>query len=166
MLSDDFTRLFREEHRAVRDALLDLVEALRARDFERARALLGRTAALTGPHFRYEEEVLYPSLTPIFGEGYVRKLLTDHDRAIGIAAKLAGQLEAATLTEEQAEEAVRLVRRILPHVSDCDGLSIMVERLPEEQIAGILAARNEARAANLDLLRWANEVRKRRYIVP
>jgi hypothetical protein len=49
----------------------------------------------------------------------------------------------------------------LPHVSDCDGLSIMVERLSEEKIRSILDARDRALQAGLDLLSWANEVRAR-----
>jgi hypothetical protein len=53
VLADRFTELFRREHRQVRDGLLELVEKFEARDLEGARALLGRLAALTGPHFRY-----------------------------------------------------------------------------------------------------------------
>jgi len=43
--------------------LLDLIQAFQDRNLSRARELLGRVAALTGPHFRYEEEALYPALT-------------------------------------------------------------------------------------------------------
>lgn len=54
MLADRFTQVFREEHRQVRDFLLDLIQAFQDRNLPRARELLGRLAALTGPHFRYE----------------------------------------------------------------------------------------------------------------
>jgi len=67
----------------VRDALLDLVQAFREYDGARIKALLHHTAVLTGPHFRYEEEALYPNLVDILGEEYVEKLLGDHDRVIG-----------------------------------------------------------------------------------
>ena len=43
-------------------------------------------------------------------------------------------------------------RSILPHVSDCDGLSIMVERFPDERIRTILETRQRALAADVDLL--------------
>jgi hypothetical protein len=76
-LADQFTQMFREEHRQVRDTLRDLVQAL-----------LRQAAALTGPHFRYEEEYLYPGLVQIFGEEYIEKLLGDHGVAIGTAKKL------------------------------------------------------------------------------
>jgi hypothetical protein len=49
--------------------------------------LLQKTAELTGPHFRYEEEVLYPGLVEIFGGKYIGSLFTAHDGAIGVARK-------------------------------------------------------------------------------
>src|SRR5512147_2453903 len=88
MLADDFARIFRYEHRIVRDTLLDLVQAFEDRDRERIHILLTSVARFTGPHFRYEEESMYPALTGIFGEEYVQKLLRDHDRAIEVAEEL------------------------------------------------------------------------------
>lgn len=49
----------------------------------------------------------------------------------------------------------------MPHVSDCDGLSIMVERLPTEKVQSILDARDHSLRAGLDLLQWAKQVRTR-----
>ncbi len=113
-LADQFTQMFREEHRAVRDTLLDLVQAFTQRDKAKVQALLGRTAALTGPHFRYEEESLYPALVVIFGEEYIQKLLEDHDRAIGTAKKLMEIAAQGSLTDAAVARAVRLVRSIPP----------------------------------------------------
>lgn len=53
---------FREDHRKVRDGLLDIIGALKAKEVPRARDILGNLNNLVGPHFRYEEEALYPSL--------------------------------------------------------------------------------------------------------
>lgn len=166
MLADEFNRAFRSEHRAVRDVLLDVVEALRNRDRPRAGQLLARLISLTGPHFRYEEESLYPALVEIYGLGYVKKLLADHDKAIGIVKRLVEIVEDESLEGESAEEAIRLVRGVLPHVSDCDGLSIMVERLPQERVEEVLAIRERALSSGLDLLAWAEQVRRRRSIPP
>ena len=160
-LADQFTHMFRVEHREIRDTLLDLVEAFQKRDQLRARALVHRTAALAGPHFRYEEESLYPYLVKIFGDEYIEKLLHDHDGAIDAARKLATLGAKGELTDAEIQEAVRLTQSILPHVSDCDGLSIMVERLPDHDVDTIFTTRDRSRAAGLDLLRWATEVRGR-----
>ncbi len=165
-LADEFTQMFREEHRSVRDVLLDLIQALQERDRARIQSLLNQTAALAGPHFRYEEEALYPGLVEILGEEYIQKLLRDHDLAIGIAKKLVEMAGKELLTDDDVAKAVLFVQSILPHVSDCDGLSIMVERLPEEKVEAFFASRDHARSANLNLLQWAEEVRSRPATVP
>lgn len=161
MLADHFTQIFREEHRSVRDTLLDLVRAFENRDTTRINLLLHQTARLTGPHFRYEEEALYPGLTEIFGEEYIEKLLRDHDRAIGTAKALVELGSKNDLTDRDIATATRLIRSILPHVSDCDGLSIMVERLPTGKVKAILDARDRSRSKGLDLIQWASQVRNR-----
>jgi hypothetical protein len=77
-----FAAVFREEHRAVRDLLFDLVDAHELGDEERAGNVTSEVARVTGPHFRYEEEALYPALVPVFGPDYIEKLLGDHDLAM------------------------------------------------------------------------------------
>ncbi len=160
-VSDTFTDVFRQEHRAVRDRLFDLIEAFRAADTARARALLVEITALTGPHFRYEEESLYPSLIEVFGRSYVDKLLDDHDGAVRTVRRLIELASQDNIDGRESDEAVAGVQSILPHVSDCDGLSIMVERFPEDRVRTILDTRQRAQASNLDLLTWASTVRGR-----
>lgn len=161
-LVDEFTDIFRAEHRQVRDRLLELISAFERRDPTKAAALLDTIAQLTGPHFRYEEEALYPALTDIFGLDYIEKLLADHDQAIANARRLVQLAQQDALTDTDAAEATALARAILPHVSDCDGLSIMVEVIPDESVRSVLIARDHARLDDLDLLAWSSTVRERR----
>lgn len=114
----------------MRDLLFDLIDAFGDRDLSRASVLLGEIAAATGPHFRYEEESLYPNLVDVFGADYVDKLLGDHDQAVRTARRLVELAGQPQLSDAEVDEAVAGARSILPHVSDCDGLSIMVERFP------------------------------------
>lgn len=165
-LVERFAQVFRAEHRVVRDELLELMQAFQAREPTRIRSLLDRIAADAGPHFRYEEEALYPALVEIFGPEYVEKLLGDHDRVIGTAGSLAALAAKAPLDDEDVAYGVRLVRSILPHVSDCDGLSIMVERLAPAAVQEILDARDRSLRDGLDLLEWAREVRRRPSVGP
>jgi hypothetical protein len=157
-----FTETSRAEHRQVRDLLLELMRAFGDRDAGRARALVAAVAKVTGPHFRYEEEVMYPQLAGIFGDAYVGKLLDDHDGAIRNARELLWLSGHDQLTAEQAERGAELARQILPHVSDCDGLAIMVETLPDDVADRILSARKTAMDVGLDLLTWASAARDRR----
>ncbi len=166
MTAETFSVTFRDEHRQVRDALLELIEAFQRRDKSQAQSLLSRIAALTGPHFRYEEEALYPSLVEIFGPEYIEKLLSDHDKAIALARKLVELSGKEPLTDDDIIQATRYVRFILPHVSDCDGLSIMVERLSEEKVKNIFDVRERSLNAGLNLLDWAGSVRGRPEATP
>lgn len=160
-MSDQFSQAFRDEHRLVRDALLDLVEAFQKRDSHRAQSILEEAAKLAGPHFRYEEETLYPYLVKIFGRDYIEKLLDDHNRIIETISTLVEFSRNEQLSDDEVQTATDLTRTILPHVSDCDGLSIMVERLSSEKVQSILQSRDRAFSENLDLFRWVGEARKR-----
>lgn len=96
----------------------------------------------------------------IFDPAYVDSLLDDHDGVVAGARRLV-ELAGGALDDADVAEAVAVVRGILPHVSDCDGLSIMVERLDDATVRGILDARDRSLEAGVDLLRWADEIRRR-----
>ena len=104
---------------------------------------------------------MYPALVEFFGPVYVESLCVEHDAAIGAARRLAELVGRAPRGGAEREATEVLARGLLPHVSDCEGLSIMVERLPEREVERILDRRRLARAQALDLLRWADEARLR-----
>ncbi|MEO8091496.1 MAG: hemerythrin domain-containing protein [bacterium] len=160
-LAEECSDILRGEHRQVRDLLLGAIEAAQEGSPVRMRAPLGEIAALTGPHFRYEEEALYPLLTSIFKPEYVEHLLGAHDDAIAAARRLVELAGQRSLSDGEAREAVGPLRGILPHVSDCDGLSIMVELLDEPDVQVILDTRERSLVAGLDLLEWADRARSR-----
>lgn len=149
---------FREDHRKVRDGLLELMEALQSKDVVKARKILDKINVLVGPHFRYEEEVLYPTLRVFLGE-YVDQLLTEHDGVIATARSCAGLLKKDSLTGEEAKQAVSAARTLLIHVSNCDGLSILSERLNKKEIDTLSEKLAAARKAGVPLLDWAETIR-------
>ncbi|MER3406002.1 MAG: hypothetical protein C4289_13260, partial [Chloroflexota bacterium] len=71
-----------------------------------ARRVLGTLNEVAGPHFRFEEESLYPALRPFFSS-YVDKLYRDHDGAIETARQLLELVSREQLSEEEAEEGAR-----------------------------------------------------------
>src|SRR3989338_1491263 len=115
---------FRNDHRKVRDGLLDIIDALKAKDVVKARKILGDINTAVGPHFRYEEETLYPTLRVFLGE-YVDQLVFEHDGVIDTARTCATLLEKDNLTDEEAGQAAEAARKLLVHVSNCDGLAIL-----------------------------------------
>jgi hypothetical protein len=83
MASLDPLAEFRADHRQVRDGLIELTNALQAKDIKRAREILGQIDKLVGPPFRFEEEALYPALRVFLGE-YIDDLIKEHDGVIAI----------------------------------------------------------------------------------
>jgi len=161
MKKEVFFEEFRQEHREIRDLLFDMITSFGEQDFEKSGALLERLDVLTGPHFRYEEEALYPALIQVYGEHYINKLLTDHDLAIARAKKLNSKIETGSKEKDDIADCINTVRSILPHVSDCEGLSIMVEKLDDGIVDSICTSMEEARAANLPLIKWSETARAR-----
>lgn len=154
---------FREDHRKVRDGVIGLSEALEAKDIKKAREVLGEINVLVGPHFRYEEEALYPALRKFLGE-YVDQLLGEHDGAIATARTAAALLAKDTLTDEEFAQARKAALGILVHVSNCDGLAILSERFSQEALEGLGARFAESRKSGVPLLEWADTIRKRQKV--
>ena len=151
---------FREDHRKVRDGLLKIMDALQAKDVVKARKVLGNLNVLVGPHFRYEEETLYPALRIFLGE-YVDQLLKEHDGVIDTARGCAELLQKDALTEEEAKQASDAARALLIHVSNCDGLAILSERLKKKELDNLSKKFAEVRKLGVNLLDWAANIRNK-----
>lgn len=156
----DVIEEFREDHRKVRDGLLDIIDALKAKNIGRAEEILGDLNTMVGPHFRYEEETLYPTLKVFLGE-YVDQLLKEHDGVIETAHVCAELLNQGSLTDEEAAQAAEAARALLIHVSNCDGLAILSERLTPEELEELGQKFTAAREAGVSLLDWAENIRNR-----
>jgi hypothetical protein len=155
-----FVEGFRNEHRAARDAFLGIAEALRDRDPSRIGPLMQTANSVIGPHMRYEEEKMYPALAALFGDDYVERMLEDHDRAFGVASRLMELAGHDPITDEDVEEGERLIRGMLPHVTDCDGLVLAIEVLPEDRQRAVFDARDRALDQPVTMMEWG-EIRGR-----
>ena len=78
--------------------------------------------------------------------------------------ELAELAEAEEITPEQAGYGLELIRRLLPHVSDRDGLAVIVEVLPEETVQEIVRAREKSKRSGKTLLDLAKGKKKRRRV--
>jgi hypothetical protein len=148
---------FHADHTQVVQALLDLRDAIAARDPLRVRATLGGANRLVGPHFKFEERHLYPSLTPFLGETRIQKLINEHDgifRAVGNLVSLAGK---DSWTEAEAASAAANLEMIWEHPVTCDGLSLYVERLPAGTQSALLDRMEELRSEGTTLLQYRIE---------
>lgn len=156
---ETFEELFKEEHRTILETIEQLTEKLRNSQNPNVESNIRKLNELLGPHFRYEEETLYPSLQDRYGRIYVKRLYDSHEGTIHTVRKLMDMVENTSM---KTNEGLDLVYGwLLPHVSDCEGLSIMVDQIPEDAIDEIAEAREKAREEGLDLLTWADRKRER-----
>ena len=156
----DAIKIFREDHREVRDGLLELADALESKNLKKAEEILKRLDNLLGPHFRFEEETLYPALRGFLGE-YIDTLLKEHDGAITAAKELVGLIKKGQISDEDAKKAASKTRALLVHVSNCDGLAILAERLNEEEIRELNERFRKVKEEGIPLLDWAERIRRK-----
>lgn len=149
-----FVEGFRNEHRAARDIFLGIGQALGDRDGARIADLMNQANAGIGPHMRYEEEQMYPALATLYGADYVERMLEDHDRAFGVAARLMDLASHEPITDQDVEEGHRIIQGLLPHVTDCDGLVLAIEVLAEDKQRAIFEARDRSLAEGLSMMEW------------
>lgn len=157
----DFFTEFRNDHRQIRDLIMNLIRAFIQNDILKAEKLLFILNEIAGPHFQFEEEVLYPELIPVYGPEYINKLYIDHDLVIARVIKLKELISKSKLSPEELDKGLRLLEGLFPHLTDCEGLSIMVETLNEKTIQHITKNMEDTRKKNNNLLLWANSERDR-----
>ena len=157
----DFFTEFRNDHRQIRDLIMNLIRAFIQNDILKAEKLLFILNEIAGPHFQFEEEVLYPELIPVYGPEYINKLYIDHDLVIARVIKLKELISKSKLNPEEFDQGVRLLEGLFPHLTDCEGLSIMVETLNEKTIERITKNMEETRKKSNSLLLWAENERGR-----
>ncbi|MEE8448125.1 MAG: hemerythrin domain-containing protein [Thermodesulfobacteriota bacterium] len=160
MAQFDVIEEFREDHRKVRDGLLGIASALEQRDVLKAREILNGLNTLVGPHFRYEEEALYPAMKQFLGE-YVDQLIEEHDGVIKTAKDCAQLLSKDSLSDQEANEAIKAARSLLVHVSNCDGLGILIERLTSQELSSMAEKYSQVRKERVPLFEWADTIRKK-----
>jgi len=153
----------REDHKKVRDILLNLIDAIRGLDATKAFEYLIILDKLGGPHFRFEEETMYPVMKRFYGEEYYTRLLEEHDRVIRAATQIAETLGKGTIKAEDAQKLVKTIQNeIMPHPITCSGLEIFMERLSPEELDEIAESIVPARDAGVPLLEWADTIRARK----
>lgn len=162
MLANEFIETFREEHRRMRDILLSLGDAFETSDHAAIREGVEEMAAHAAPHFLYEEQALYPALAGLYGDEYVDKLLDEHDLAVAAAQELMELAQKDEIDAEAAEYGAELVRRLLPHVSERDGISVIVEVLSPEEVGAIRDAQKKSKARGAKLSALAERAKKRK----
>jgi hypothetical protein len=150
----------KSDHAMVRDALLDLIEAIEKKDATTALEILLKLDKLTGPHFRWEEESFYLAHEKFYGRKYLEYLLGVHDRIVRRGKELAEILGTGKITDEQAKALPDILRfDILSHPIECEGITLFTEKLPKEEIDKMAVEFERCRAEDIPLLEWGDTIK-------
>lgn len=143
----------------MRDLVIHLAGAFRNRVLP-AHFFVNKITQLAGPYFRYEEEALYRALhDDSLTEAQASRLLSNHDHAIIAIRQIMSLSNKNKLTDQEADDGAGCAQSLINELTECDGLSLMIERLPDQSILEVFNARRHASAAALDLLQWAGTIR-------
>lgn len=148
---------FHTDHQKVVGALFELRQAIAASDIGRVRSILNGAEDLVGPHFKFEELYLYPTLEQFLGESYIKRLVNEHDgvfRSVRRIAQLAGKHSWSDDDQRSAQANLDL---IYEHPISCDGLSLWMERLSPEERQQLLDKMQEIRRQGTRLSEYCVE---------
>ena len=145
-----------DEHRAISQGLTNLADAIQKRDRRRIRIRLNLVMRLSGPHFRYEEDSLYPALVGRASETHLAQLLNVHDQAILALEELSVIATKGGLTPAETQLGLALTENVMSYVKTCESGSTLLTVLPDVAVQATLESRGRACMDGLDLLQWAH----------
>ena len=153
-----------KEHSAIREMLMELNSALILEDIEQCKILLPKIDEMTGPHFRYEEEALFPAMVNIYYPGYINKLYTDHDLTIARINQLRNLFNQDCFTEMDFTSAIRHLGMIDHYITNCETLPTNDMQFDDTQIRQICNTRKKSLDENLSLVDWSDTIRNRKQL--
>jgi len=160
-MPEEFVAVFEDEHRQLRDVLLEMIDAFENGEEERATEAIETMAELVGPHFHYEQQALYPALAEVLGDEQAQTLFEEHAQAVEAARQLAELAEQEALDEEAAAQGAELARQLLPHVEGMDDVVAVIEVMEPETVKKIHKAQKEAKRTKPTLAAVAKGVKKK-----
>ncbi|MFQ5874305.1 MAG: hemerythrin domain-containing protein [Dehalococcoidia bacterium] len=149
-----------DDHRQARDGIFDLLQACQERNPRRAREIVDLIDMVAGPHWRWEEEALYPAVGQL-SEELRLSLLKEHDEVIEAVQKVTDILKQKNIPPQDWEEIRNKILAMLYHIATCDGLVIMIEKLSDNDLVNIRQAIFVAQRDEVRLLEWAQTLRKK-----
>lgn len=156
--TSDPIEVYRDEHRLIRDSVLDIVDAGRQGDVDRALELVERFDEEIGPHYRYEEEALYPKMTRFLGEERAEELIDLQEESIAAVREMKAILGDGTITHEEDGRLDESMYSLMGHIYDCD-VAILMETLTAEELDDVSEAIERSYEEAVPLVEWAETMR-------
>ncbi len=149
-----------DDHRQARDGVFDLLQACQEHNTRKAKEMIDLIDMVAGPHWRWEEEALYPAVSKMTEE-LQDSLLKEHDGVIVAVQRVNDILKQKKLAPPDWEEISDGARCMLYHIVTCNGLIIMIEKLSDDDLSNIRQAIFTAQRDEVRLLEWSRTLRER-----
>lgn len=133
MALTELQEAFLEDHRRLIRGLEEILDALQAADESGAAKAAARLDDEAGPHMEFEEEVFYPRLASIHGQGFVDRLIEEHEAGHTALELLISLEPGQELSPEQRETVEEGVRTALGHALGCG--TLMSELGADDRVA-------------------------------
>jgi len=153
-----------KEHDQIREMLQKLSISIMMEDVARFKELLVKFDKITGPHFRFEEEAVYPALVDIYYPGYISKLYTDHDLVIARFNELNNLLNKEEFSGSDYISCIRHLRMMDHYITGCEILPIKKIPLDDQQIRRLKAIHRKSKEEKLGLISWSDTRRNRKQL--
>jgi len=157
-LTIDVLAELENEHKKIRNTMLDIGESFEKGNLLSGMKLLGSINGLVGAHMKFEDDILYPMLRRSFGES-IDSLIDEHTEVRVASTHLAETLSNFHLSEmEQIVEGWWDIMPLLNHVDNCDTALGKMKKLSKQENYNLGEKLSEARSLKIPMLAWAKEL--------
>lgn len=111
---------FIEDHQKLSRGYWNIIDAIQAGNFDKARTLAEELDRVAGPHIEFEEKYLYPEVRQSRGDDYTDNLYSEHSDTIETLIELQSVDNAPSATQTQRWLAG--MQRGLDHAASCGTL--------------------------------------------
>jgi hypothetical protein len=143
---------FVKDHKEMTRALVAVLTALENQDDSLAIQLADQLDVLAGPHIRFEESILYPTVAKSAGKELHQRLLAEHQQPLAAIRFLLKCRDDASLSAAERQQMIEQFRTGLVHVESCGRLLSHLTSLDEQTQSRYLQELRDLRSAKT---RWS-----------
>ncbi len=136
---------FVADHRVMTRGYVELLRAIKNRDFGSATQIAAELDRLAGPHIEFEQEYLYPEVQKIRGQSYASRLYDEHAEVLSAIVELKGLSPDSDPDDGQLSSWTEKIQHGLDHAAACGSLLSHLEAQSAPQQQQLLQSLRELR---------------------
>ena len=153
MAEIDYIMELRKDHDWIIDNLIILKALVARNDIASAREIVELLDKVAGPHFFFEEKILYPALRTLGGDN-VDDMLGEHEGAINVVNTLNELFLKDALSDDDRKAVGTAISELFSHALKCDGVALLAKRIKGKQHRELAKKFQEAKATGKPLTVW------------